>query len=84
MTSTHEPIKPADVAAIPEFVDSHGLKRLFGISRSHAYLLANAGQIRSVSLRQRGHTKGRRLFDCDSVRAFLRANYAEPKVSETK
>jgi len=56
----------------PEFVDCKGLERLFGIRRSLAYELVNRNSIRSVSIRRRGAVRGKRLFDVDSVRAFLR------------
>ena len=66
---------PAEaVIATPEFCDSKQVKALFGLSRSHAYLLAQEGQIRSVCLRRPGATRGRRLFDCASIRAFLNKN----------
>lgn len=55
----------------PEFVDCKGLERLFGIRRSLAYELVNRNSIRSVSIRRRGAVRGKRLFDVDSVRAFL-------------
>ena len=60
----------ADVG--PEFVDCKGLERLFGIRRSLAYELVNRNSIRSVSIRRRGAVRGKRLFDVDSVREFLR------------
>jgi hypothetical protein len=56
----------------PEFVDCKGLERLFGIRRSLAYELVNRNSIRSVSIRRRGAVRGKRLFDVDSVREFLR------------
>jgi hypothetical protein len=55
----------------PEFVDGRNIRQIFGISRSHAYLLAAEGSIRSVSLRKRGAVRGRKLFDADSIRAYL-------------
>jgi len=70
--------KNADI----EFVDFHGLRRLFGIPRSTAYELIDAGEIRSVSLRKKGRQKGRRLIDCDSVRAmFARFAVGEGRAS---
>ena len=59
------------VTTSAEFCDSKQLRQLFGLSRSHAYLLIEEGLIRSVSIRRPGTTRGRRLFDCASVRAFL-------------
>ena len=68
------PMLAEAVIASPEFCDSKQVKLLFGLSRTHAYLLAQEGKIRSVSLRRRGATRGRRLFDCASIRAFLNKN----------
>lgn len=76
MSNTNVARQPeaASVTALPEFVDARGLKALFGISRTHGYFLADARLVRTVSLRRPGTTRGRRLWDCESVRAFLRAN----------
>lgn len=54
-----------------EFADHQNVKRLFGFSRSYAYWLASQGKIKSVSIRKPGAKKGRRLFDCASIRNFL-------------
>jgi hypothetical protein len=67
----------ASVAALPEFVDARGLRAVFGISRSHGYFLADAGLVKTVSLRRPGTVRGKRLWECQSVREFLRANIAE-------
>jgi hypothetical protein len=56
----------------PEFVDCRGLEAGWGIKRSLAYQLLNDGKIKGVSLRRRGRSRGKRLFDVDSVRQFLR------------
>jgi hypothetical protein len=55
----------------PEFVDCKGLEAGWGIKRSLAYQLLADGKIRGVSLRRRGHSRGKRLFSVDSIRAFL-------------
>jgi Helix-turn-helix domain len=55
----------------PEFTDAKGVKLLFGLSRSTVYQLAAEGAIKSVSLRRRGNVRGRRLFNCDSIREFI-------------
>ena len=55
----------------PEFIDSKGLRSMFGLSRPHAYRLLKAGLIKSVSLRQRGAIRGKRLWVVESVRNFL-------------
>jgi hypothetical protein len=53
------------------FVRMGDLRRLFGITRPTAYLLAKQGKIRTVSLRQPDHVRGRRLVNVLSVRAYL-------------
>jgi hypothetical protein len=55
----------------PEFVDCKGLEAGWGIKRSLAYQLLNDGKIKSVSLRRRGQSRGKRLFSVDSIRQFL-------------
>ena len=52
-------------------------RSIFSISRSHGYALAKAGLVRTVCLRKPGAIKGRRLWCCDSMRAYLRANMEE-------
>jgi hypothetical protein len=61
----------ASPASDAEFVDAPGLHSRFGIKRSLAYALLSEGAIRGVSLRRRGHQRGKRLFDVASVRAYL-------------
>ena len=64
---------PADVAGQdPEFLDAHGVEGRFSIRRSLLYELHNGGHVKSVSLRRRGQSRGKRLFSVDSIRAFLR------------
>ena len=64
------------ISSLPEFVDHKGLRALFGLSRAHAYILVDEGKIRSVCIRRPGALRGRRLFDCASIRAFLNSNVA--------
>lgn len=54
-----------------EFCRMADMRRLFGITRSTAYQLANDGLIRTVSLRKRGNARGVRLVLVPSVRAYL-------------
>ncbi len=68
---TDKAIGVAWVSSQPEFADYKGVRALYGLSRAHAYLLAAEGKIRSVCIRREGATRGRRLFDCASIRAFL-------------
>jgi hypothetical protein len=58
----------------PEFCGFQEARQLFGLSRSHLYRLADAGQIKSVVLRGKGKLRGRRLFVVESIRALLLAN----------
>jgi hypothetical protein len=43
----------------------------YGISRSKAYQLANTGKVESVSLREEGQTKGTKLFNVESLEAYI-------------
>ena len=57
----------------PEFVDAAGLQARFGIKRGLGYALLSDGAIRGVSLRRRGHTRGKRLFavgQCEGISAL--------------
>ncbi len=65
------------VGLAPEFCNHHQATALFGLSRSHLYLLAEQGKIQSVSLRERNKIKGKRLFVTDSIRAFLTRHIVE-------
>jgi hypothetical protein len=72
--TTTAPVQAAPVPAAAsdiEFVDSEGLEQRFSIGRSLAYELAGQGLIAGVSLRRRGQTRGKRLWNVDSVRRYL-------------
>ena len=43
----------------------------YGISRSKAYQLANEGKVESVSLREEGQIKGTKLFNVESLEAYI-------------
>jgi hypothetical protein len=63
---------PAEVAAAnPEWLDALGVHARYSIRRSLLYELDKDGHIKSVSLRRRGRSRGKRLFSVDSIRAFL-------------
>lgn len=63
---------PAHVAGRePEFLDARGVEGRFSIRRSLLYELHNGGHVKSVSLRRRGQSRGKRLFSVDSIRQFL-------------
>lgn len=63
----------------PEFCNHRQATAIFGLSRSHLYLLSEEGKIKSVSLRERGRSKGKRLFVADSIRDFLTRHIVEAR-----
>jgi hypothetical protein len=65
--------EPGSAAIMPEFLDVDQVRIYFGIKQSLLYRLLAERKIRAVSIRQRGKTRGRRLFDVASIRAFLNA-----------
>jgi len=69
-------------SALPEFADAKGARQSFGLTRSHLYALNISGKIRSVCIRRSGALRGRRLFDCESIRAFL--NSCEDRRANTQ
>jgi hypothetical protein len=72
---TIQPIATGAVqAAGPEFIGYQEARMMFGLSRTHLYKLGKEGLIRTVSLRGRGTTRGRRLYSVDSIRAFLNSS----------
>jgi hypothetical protein len=79
-----KPIGVAWVSSQPEFGDHKGVRAQFGLSRAHAYALVAEGKIRSVCLRRPGATRGRRLFDLNSIREFLNKHVEVRESTETK
>ena len=73
--------KPTVPQPPPEYGDHHTCRALFNLSRSALYVLAAEGKIRSASVPIKGSKRGRRLFDCASIRAFLHSltQTAEPQ-----
>jgi hypothetical protein len=59
------------VLYFPEYCDGGQIKPLFGFSRATAYNLLSEGKIRAVTFREKGKLRGKRLFDCESIRTFL-------------
>lgn len=55
----------------PEWADCRSITRIFGIGKSTLYRLADEGKIKNSSLRERGKLRGKRLFSCDSVAAYI-------------
>lgn len=71
-------IQPVTLGAVqvarPEFVGYAEARVLFGLSRTHLYKLGRAGRVKTVSLRARGKSRGRRLYCVDSIRALLNSS----------
>jgi hypothetical protein len=55
---------------------------MFGLNRSYLYRLVSQGKIRSVSLRERGRLHGKRLFDVQSIRHFLRSRLEDVPLNQ--
>lgn len=55
----------------PEAGDLKELRRLFGIPKSTAYELAEAGDITFIRLRKGGRPYGKVLVDFESVREYF-------------
>ena len=55
----------------PEWIDAKQVQLVFSIGKTTLYHLAAAGKIRTVSLREEGKERGKRLFYSNSIRAFL-------------
>jgi hypothetical protein len=83
MPELSHPPQSAAISTLPEFADHHTARALFGLSRSYLYKLAGQRRIRSVCIRKPGALKGRRLFDCASIRAFLETCASEGESKPT-
>jgi len=46
---------------LPEWIDAKLAKQIFSLGRTTLYELAAAGRIKTVSLRERGKLRGKRL-----------------------
>ncbi|MES2659171.1 MAG: helix-turn-helix domain-containing protein [Verrucomicrobiota bacterium] len=55
----------------PEWADAKAIRTLYGICKSTLYRLADEGKIRTSSLKERGMLRGKRLFSCSSVNAYI-------------
>ena len=75
-----KPVGASTSNVSPEFIYAKGLREIFCISRSHAYLLIAEGKIRSVCLRQGGRLRGKRLFDVAAVHDYLKSCVDEREV----
>lgn len=73
MRTKKRPRGPAAVRVGPgtEWTDYHGVLELFGLRRGLAYHLMEIGAIKSISLKDEGERRGKRLFNVPSIRAYL-------------
>jgi hypothetical protein len=55
----------------PEYADVVGVHRIFGIKPSFLRKIWEEDRIRSVLVPGRGRTRGKRLYDCESIRKYL-------------
>ena len=62
---------PSRASSPPEYATQQTATALFGLGRSSLYVLANEGKIKSACIMKPGAIRGKRLFDCASIRAFL-------------
>jgi hypothetical protein len=75
---TTQPLTIGAVQVVgPEFVGYAEARLMFGLSRTHLYKLGIEGSVKTVSLRGRGTTRGRRLYSVESIRAFINASMEE-------
>lgn len=68
-TTASEPLPVAEIK--PVWIRLPEVVRLYGLSRTKAIQLSQAGKIQSVSLREHGMTKATRLFNVASLEAFI-------------
>jgi hypothetical protein len=54
------------------------VQKQFGIKETHLYQLMKEGRIKSVLIRGRGKTRGKRLINFASVRAMLSSEGSRP------
>ena len=72
---TTKPVRPGKIGE-PEFCRTADCRNLFGLSRTFAYQLINAGKIKSVCLRKPGARTGIRLLHVASIRDYLNSEMA--------
>ena len=64
-------LKTAQEIPKPEYADQVGVHRLFGLKPSFLRKIWTERRIRSILVPDRGKTRGKRLYDCESIRAYL-------------
>jgi hypothetical protein len=72
--------RPRIESPTPEWGDSRDVQRIFGIKESHLYQLMKEGTVKSILVKGRGRTRGKRLINFDSIRQMLaELEAAEPQ-----
>jgi len=69
---------PATNPAEPEFLSLNDAFERYRIRRGHLNRLIADGKVKSVSLRERGKVRGRRLIFHDSLRAYIFSHEVTP------
>ncbi len=75
-TKTQPSTPPLHGDNLPEFIDVKTACRYASLTKPTLYNLLNSGAVKSVSLRQRGKVRGKRLIVADSLVQFLRSRIA--------
>ena len=71
--------RPRITSSEPEYGDARDVQRIFGLKEALLYLLDRDGQVKSVSIKGRGQSRGKRLYDFASIRALLGKGHAIPQ-----
>ena len=72
--------RPRIDPSLPEWGDVRDAQRIFGFRETHLYSLMKSGRVKTVLIRGRGRTRGKRLISFDSIRQMLaELEAAEPQ-----
>lgn len=55
----------------PRYLRDKGAIAMFALSRTKLYTLAKEGKIKSISLQEKGTTRGTRLFCVESIQSYI-------------
>jgi len=62
----------------PEWGDARTVHATFGLGKSTLYRAHAEGKIRAVSMRERGKLRGKKLWNLDSIAAWIESMEAAP------
>jgi hypothetical protein len=72
--------RPRIDSPLPEWGGVRDAQRIFGFRETHFYHLMKSGRVKTVLIRGRGRTRGKRLINFDSIRRMLaELEAAEPQ-----